>query len=186
MREENRKRRLAQLEAEFREVLRGAVRRDAQATHEDVAAQEAERRDADRRRTALEQEFAEALRTSAPPSPPSAGRRRRPPQRALRKLARQGRVPVDREIDLHGLTLAQAETALAQMLASAAARDERYLRVITGKGLHTGGTAVLPEAIPAQLRRDPRVAEVVQAVRAVDGGRGAWFVRLRAQAPRRS
>lgn len=115
-----------------------------------------------------------------PPRPKGKPGRRRPPAPRLTTMARRGSVPVDASLDLHGRTLAEATALVERMLGEAGGRGWRYLRIVTGKGLRSpGGQAVLAEEIPALLRRDPRVAEIVQAVRPRDGGAGAWFVRLR-------
>lgn len=127
-----------------------------------------------------ERALLEAHLRAHPPPRKRADALPRPPDAALSTLAKRGAVPVDGEIDLHGKTLERAWLALDALLDRGSAAGWRYLRVITGKGLHSAhGEAVLAEAIPARLRTDPRVAEVVRAVKAADGGRGAWFVRLR-------
>lgn len=100
--------------------------------------------------------------------------------RSLANLARRGEVPVERALDLHGRTVEAAWRLVDDLLWQAQAHGWLYLRVITGKGVHSeDGRAVLSEEIPARLRNDFRVAEIVQAVRARDGGAGAWFVRVR-------
>ena len=53
---------------------------------------------------------------------------------ATAKKFRKGHMPCDGRLDLHGLTLAQAHSALVHFIRSQAERGARCLLVITGKG----------------------------------------------------
>jgi DNA-nicking Smr family endonuclease len=98
----------------------------------------------------------------------------------LRKL-RRGEYRVQREIDLHGLTVAEAKVALRQFLISALEQQVRCVRIIHGKGLRSGHRGpVLKSAVSAVLRRTGAVLAYVSA-RQVDGGTGAVYVLLSAQ-----
>lgn len=58
------------------------------------------------------------------------------------------------ELDLHGLTAAEAETRIESFLKNAKARGIRTVRIITGKGLHSPqGRAILPEVATGVIRR---------------------------------
>lgn len=95
----------------------------------------------------------------------------------LRKL-RRGEFRVQREIDLHGLTVAQAKAALREFLIEAIDRQVRCVRIIHGKGLRSGHRGpVLKAAVNAVLRRTGAVLAYVSA-RPVDGGTGAVYVLL--------
>lgn len=95
----------------------------------------------------------------------------------LRKL-RRGQYRVQAEIDLHGLTVAQAKEALRDFLADALHRQLRCVRIIHGKGLRSGHRGpVLKGAVSAVLRRVGAVVAYVSA-RQVDGGTGAVYVLL--------
>lgn len=97
----------------------------------------------------------------------------------LRKL-RRGEYRVQREIDLHGLTVAEAKLALRQFLISALEQRVRCVRIIHGKGLRSGHRGpVLKTAVSAILRRTGAVLAYVSA-RRVDGGTGAVYVLLSA------
>jgi DNA-nicking Smr family endonuclease len=97
----------------------------------------------------------------------------------LRKL-RRGEYRVQREIDLHGLTVADAKQALRQFLVRALEQRVRCVRVIHGKGLRSGHRGpVLKSAVSAILRRTGAVLAFVSA-RPVDGGTGAVYVLLSA------
>src|SRR5262249_45948941 len=95
----------------------------------------------------------------------------------LRRLQR-GEYRVQREIDLHGLTVSEAKHALRQFLIEALEARVRCVRVIHGKGLRSGHRGpVLKSAVSAVLRRSGAVLAFVSA-RQVDGGTGALYVLL--------
>jgi len=99
------------------------------------------------------------------------------PTSILRKL-RRGHYRVQAEIDLHGLTVAEAKPALREFIAHAQDRDIRCIRIIHGKGLRSGHRGpVLKSAVSAVLRRTGAVLAYVSA-RQVDGGTGAVYVLL--------
>jgi len=95
----------------------------------------------------------------------------------LRRL-RRGEYRVQREIDLHGLTVAQAKGALREFLIEAIHDHVRCVRIIHGKGLRSGHRGpVLKVAVSSVLRRTGAVLAYVSA-RRVDGGTGAVYVLL--------
>lgn len=96
---------------------------------------------------------------------------------ALRKL-RRGDYRVQGELDLHGLTVAEAKQALREFLAQALMRQWRCVRIIHGKGLRSGHRGpVLKGMVGAMLRRVGPVLAYVSA-RQIDGGTGAVYVLL--------
>ncbi len=98
--------------------------------------------------------------------------------RALLRRLRRGEFRMQREIDLHGLTVEEAKLALRQFLISALERQVRCVRVIHGKGLRSGHRGpVLKGAVSSVLRRTAAVLAYVSA-RPVDGGTGALYVLL--------
>ncbi len=97
----------------------------------------------------------------------------------LRKL-RRGLVPVEDELDLHGLTQARAREMLAEFIAASRAEHRRCVRVIHGKGSRSGTRgAVLKSAVNEWLRRHLDVMAFSSA-KGIDGGMGAVYVLLRA------
>jgi DNA-nicking Smr family endonuclease len=103
---------------------------------------------------------------------PSVGRR------TMRRLAR-GSFAVQGEIDLHGMTLAEARPRLEAFLKEAAKSGKRCVRVVHGKGLGSGARgAVLKPNVDRWLRRCDAVLAFV-STRQVDGGTGAVYVLLR-------
>jgi len=109
-------------------------------------------------------------------------------QKAFRKLSR-GRLKPEGRIDLHGMTLAQAQPALMAFVHSSHANGRRLLLVITGKGrsgTDTGGPipekrGVLRDQVPRWLSSGPCKQIVMQVVQAhaTHGGGGAYYVYLR-------
>jgi len=101
-------------------------------------------------------------------------------QRGVLRRLRRGEYRVQREIDLHGLTVAQAKHALREFLLAARAQHVRCVRIIHGKGLRSGHRGpVLKAAVSGVLRRTQAVLAYVSA-RPVDGGTGAVYVLLAA------
>jgi DNA-nicking Smr family endonuclease len=107
--------------------------------------------------------------------------------RRLRQRLARGSEPLDRRIDLHGLTQVEAHEALARFLREAQAEGARTVLVVTGKGMRRGdGEAmsergVLRRLVPLWLR-EPSFRPYVLAIEpahAAHGGTGAFYVRLR-------
>jgi DNA-nicking Smr family endonuclease len=99
-------------------------------------------------------------------------------QASVLKKLRRGHYRVQAEIDLHGLTVAEAKQALREFLATALDRQFRCVRIIHGKGLRSGHRGpVLKGVVSSVLRRVKPVVAYVSA-RQVDGGTGAVYVLL--------
>lgn len=113
----------------------------------------------------------------APPLAP-LGRRTR------QKLAR-GTEAIDRRIDLHGLTQAEALGVLKRFLRDAQSEGARFVLVITGKGRGGAGgeweSGVLRRQVPRWLKlkefRDYVIG--IEPAHFRHGGEGAIYVRLR-------
>ncbi len=98
-------------------------------------------------------------------------------RRTMRKLARGG-YSVQAEIDLHGMTLAEAKPRLRDFIQYSAGQDHLCVRVVHGKGLGSGERGpVLKSAVNSWLRRWDNVIAFV-STRQVDGGTGAIYVLL--------
>lgn len=105
-----------------------------------------------------------------------------------RKLSR-GHIDIDGTIDLHGMRQAEAHAALSRFVHSRAARGDRTLLVITGKGLKkvNGDASVIVERgvlrsmLPIWLS-EPGLAPLIagwDVAAQGHGGEGAFYVRLR-------
>lgn len=108
-------------------------------------------------------------------------------RKAFRTMQR-GKMKPDGRIDLHGMTLDRAHTALTRFILSAQASKKRLLLVITGKGKNRdpGGPipvrhGVLRHQVPEWLRLPPLSNAVLQITPAhiSHGGTGAYYVYLR-------
>ena len=98
-------------------------------------------------------------------------------RRTMRQLAR-GRFSVQAEIDLHGMTVAEAKPRLSDFIEECLRQGLRCVRVVHGKGLGSGQRGpVLKNSVNAWLRKWDSVLAFVSA-RQVDGGTGAVYVLL--------
>lgn len=98
-------------------------------------------------------------------------------RRTMRKLSRGG-YSVQAEIDLHGMTLAEARPRLREFIQYCVQQNRMCIRVVHGKGLGSGERGpVLKSAVNAWLRRWDNVLAFV-STRQVDGGTGAVYVLL--------
>ena len=99
--------------------------------------------------------------------------------RATAERLKRGRYPVEARLDLHGMTQAEAHTALAGFVARSRAAGRRCLLVITGHGRMSGG--ILKAAVPRWLG-EPELRRHVLAIAPAQpdsGGSGALYVLLR-------
>jgi DNA-nicking Smr family endonuclease len=111
----------------------------------------------------------------------------------LRQRFERGELPVEARIDLHGMTLANAERALSKFLRDGIAQQKRCLLVITGKGSVRSkddeigtlqkGRGVLRAWLPDYLKRGPWRDQILglAPARPDMGGTGAFYVLLRRQ-----
>ena len=112
----------------------------------------------------------------------------------LKQRFQRGELPIEARIDLHGLTLANAERALSKFIRDGIAQQKRCLLVITGKGLSKAaeaaapimshqGRGVLRAWLPDYLKRGPWREQIlgVAPARQEMGGAGAFYVLLRWQ-----
>jgi DNA-nicking Smr family endonuclease len=107
----------------------------------------------------------------------------------LHRAMTRGKLDPDARIDLHGMTLAQAHSALTGFLMGAHARGNRLVLVITGKGRKADDHAaplparhgVLKHEVPGWLRSGPLAQLVLQVREAhrTQGGAGAYYVYLK-------
>ena len=83
---------------------------------------------------------------------------------------------VEAELDLHGYFKAEAEEILEEFLSEAKDNGYRYVRVITGKGVHSvGGRGVLNEMVYDYLR-DKCYKFAVAKIN--EGGEGAFNINM--------
>jgi DNA-nicking Smr family endonuclease len=98
-------------------------------------------------------------------------------KRTMRKLQRGG-YSVQAELDLHGMTLAEAKPRLADFIDYNTTQGKYCVRVVHGKGLGSGERGpVLKNAVNRWLRKWDSVLAFVSTPQ-VDGGTGAVYVLL--------
>ena len=92
---------------------------------------------------------------------------------------RRGRMTIGARLDLHGMTLAQAQPRLRQFLIRAQGTGLRCVLVITGKGRE--GEGVIRQSLPRWLGDEPLRGIVLRhyPAKPKDGGAGAFYVLLR-------
>jgi len=99
--------------------------------------------------------------------------------RTTMRMLSRGAYAIQAEIDLHGMTVAEAKPRLQQFVERCARNDKLCIRIVHGKGLGSGQRGpVLKNAVNRWLRRWDHVLAFVSA-RQVDGGTGAVYVLLR-------
>ena len=97
----------------------------------------------------------------------------------LRKL-RRGQYRIQSELDLHGLSVAQAKLRLREFLSTSLEHNAHCVRIVHGKGLRSGANGpVLRQLVNNALRRTAQV-RAFSSARPVDGGTGALYVLLAA------
>jgi DNA-nicking Smr family endonuclease len=115
----------------------------------------------------------------AQPSPLALGAVADIDRRTAQRFTR-GEMHVDGRIDLHGLTLDQAHSALNAFMLGAYSRGARCVIVVTGKG-KGGSIGKIRNETPHWLNQMPlrSVILAVSEARARDGGTGALYVLLK-------
>lgn len=96
---------------------------------------------------------------------------------------RNGKVHIEAELDLHGMTLAKAEPALSQFLDLCQQQRIRCVRIIHGKGWGSrDNKPVLKSKLNHWLRQSKAVLAFCSAT-VEDGGTGALYVLLKRSYP---
>jgi len=94
---------------------------------------------------------------------------------------KRGQVPVEREIELHGLRQNEAGREVRGELREAFEMGERCVLIIHGRGGHAEAGPVLKEALPGWLCESPldRLVMAFASAAPEHGGAGATYVLLR-------
>lgn len=99
-------------------------------------------------------------------------------QKTIRKL-RRGQMKIDEELDLHGMTVKMARTALQEFLGDCQYNSWRCVSIIHGKGISSETRKpILKNKVNNWLRQRDDVLAFCSATRA-DGGTGAIYLLLR-------
>ncbi|PCJ83968.1 MAG: DNA mismatch repair protein MutS [Thiotrichaceae bacterium] len=95
----------------------------------------------------------------------------------LKKL-RQGKQPIEHDLDLHGLTVIEARKALVAFLDECEIADIRHAIIVHGKGFRSKDKPVIKPMINRWLRATDRVL-AFHSAQPKDGGTGAVYVLLK-------
>lgn len=126
-------------------------------------------------------------RKSSAPLPELKSQTHAHPDRSTAEKMRRGQMAVEATLDLHGMTLARAEPALAQFLAQAQAQGLRMVLVVTGKGAkvdrESGRIAegAIRREFPHWLNAEKNRGRIVafRSAHVRHGGGGAFYVLLK-------
>ena len=99
-------------------------------------------------------------------------------QKKLRKRIRQGLIPVDDSLDLHGYTQKTVRSALSAFFTESLIRGHKMIIVIHGKGQRSENSAVLKPLTLHWLSQQESILAWCPA-QPKDGGQGASYVYLR-------
>ncbi len=98
--------------------------------------------------------------------------------RTTMRMLTRGSYAIQAEIDLHGMTVAEAKPRLEKFVQRCAANNKLCIRIVHGKGLGSGDRGpVLKNGVNRWLRQWDTVIAFVSA-RQADGGTGAVYVLL--------
>jgi len=104
-------------------------------------------------------------------------------QKSLVKQMRNGKLPVEDHIDLHGYTRDNARKTLLAFIHQAQQQGCKIICVVHGKGYHSeDGRPVLKALVNKWLQNIPQVLAFTTA-QAKDGGTGAVYALLKKQQP---
>ena len=101
--------------------------------------------------------------------------------RTQRRL-KQGKLPIEGVLDLHGMTQAQAQAAVSGFIEKSYGLNQRCVLIITGKGRFSKDEiGVLRRALPDWLNMPPLNEKILSFTKAhkKDGGEGAYYIYLR-------
>lgn len=102
-------------------------------------------------------------------------------QKSLVKQMRNGKLPVEDHIDLHGLTRDKARNYLLSFIQQAQQQGYKIVCIVHGKGYHSDdGRPVLKAMVNKWLQNIPQVLAFTTA-QPRDGGTGAVYALLKKQ-----
>lgn len=100
-------------------------------------------------------------------------------QNKLLRSLQKGQLEIAAKIDLHGLTIEEANIALQKFLTKSLEQNLRLISIIHGKGSHsTNNKITLKSAVNEWLRQSPYILAFCSA-QPRDGGAGASYVLLK-------
>lgn len=99
-------------------------------------------------------------------------------QHSLFKKLKQGLLPMEAQVDLHGMTVEQARSTVLEFIRDCCQHEIRFALITHGKGEGRAQPAVLKSCINSWL---PQLSEVLafHSAQARHGGTGATYVMLK-------
>ena len=99
-------------------------------------------------------------------------------QYSVLKKLRQGKFPIEHELDLHGLTVEQARRELQAFLGECEAMGIRHAIIVHGKGFRSKEKPVIKPMVNRWLREVDNVL-AFHSAQPRDGGSGAVYILFR-------
>jgi len=99
-------------------------------------------------------------------------------QHKILKNLRQGKYPIEHELDLHGLTVDQARQALIEFFSECELAGLRTVIIVHGKGFGSKGKPVIKAMVNRWLQQAERVL-AYHSAQPRHGGNGAVYVLLK-------
>jgi DNA-nicking Smr family endonuclease len=101
--------------------------------------------------------------------------------RANAERLKRGLHIIEAQLDLHGMTQAEAHRELIAFITRSRAAGRRCVLVITGRGLGPNGSGILKSAVPRWLEEPELRSQILAAASAQPrhGGAGATYLLLR-------
>ena len=96
---------------------------------------------------------------------------------------RTGRIAPERTLDLHGMTAANAHSAVTALMAGAISQGLRCVEIVTGHGRRTGGEGVLRREVPFWLNDAPLRGMILAVCHPHAANQGSLLVLLRRVRP---
>ena len=100
-------------------------------------------------------------------------------QKKIFQKLKKGQFKIDAELDLHGMTVAQAQEALAQFIHNSRITHNRCVRIIHGKGYGSSNKGPRLKPMVSQWLQKRNEILAFCSARPVDGGTGAIYVLLK-------
>ena len=99
-------------------------------------------------------------------------------QHSLFKKIKQGVMPIEARVDLHGMTVEQARSIVLEFIRDCCSHDVRFALITHGKGEGRAQPAILKSCISSWL---PELSEVLafHSAHSRHGGTGATYVLIR-------
>ncbi len=94
------------------------------------------------------------------------------------KSLKQGLLPIQKRLDLHGLTIEKAREALSAFITQCFNQNLRYLLIIHGKGGQDFNAPLLKNHVNHWLKQYPQVL-AFHTAQPKDGGAGAVYVLIK-------